>query len=450
MGFPLRPSQSGLVISARMPRTLLRFPIWPGLFLLGGLVFAQTAPLTIDLQQALARARQYGGQIQSANLTLALATQDRVQARAAKLPQVTGQSQYIHTEDNGSPTGVFVSANGPHVFTDQATVHQDVLTLVRHGEEQRAMAAEAVARARIEVASRGLNTVIIQDYYAIAGATRKLVNATTSLAEARRFVDVTERLERGGEVAHADVFKAQSQLYQRLTDLSEARNVVDKAKITLAVLIFPDFQTDYEVKDDLDQTDPLPLLPAARAQAVAASPEVKTASAVLDQAGYEVSIARYGYLPTIALDFFYGLNANELKFHNAEGQRNIGNAVQITVDIPIWNWGITKSKVKQAELRRDQARLDVSLAQRALQANLASAHREAEGALEQVAFLRDSEAAATQSLGLTVLRYEAGEGTAFEVADAQSTVKQARDAYDDGLTRYRAALANLRSLMGTL
>jgi outer membrane protein TolC len=49
-----------------------------------------------------------------------------------------------------------------------------------------------------------------------------------------------------------------------------------------------------------------------------------------------------------------------------------------------------------------------------------------------------------------VLRYQAGESTAFEVSDAQSAVKQARDAYDDGLARYRVAQANLRTLMGTL
>ena len=75
---------------------------------------------------------------------------------------------------------------------------------------------------------------------------------------------------------------------------------------------------------------------------------------------------------------------------------------------------------------------------------------EAEGALGQVAMLREGVSLAADSLRLTLLRYQAGEATAFEVADAQSTVKQARDAYDDGLARYRVALANLRTLMGTL
>lgn len=443
-----------------------RIPLWPGvLLLLASIAWGQTppaptaaaapagpvaGPVNMDLQQALARARQYAGQIQTATLTLSQATEDRVQARAAKLPQFSALSQYIHTQANGTPTGVFVSNDGVNVFNQQGLAHQDINPLFMHGEERRAAAEEAAARAKVAVASRGLNAVVIQDFYAVAAAVRKLDNATLSLTDARRFVDITQKQETGGEAAHADVVKAQSQLSQRQVDLSEAETSLEKAKIALAVLIFPDFQTDYSLKDDLDQTDLVPALPEVRAQAVATNPDVKAAIATVDQAGFEVDIAHYGYLPTISVDFFYGLNSNQFAIHNPDGQLLLGNSAQITVDIPVWNWGATKSKVKQAELRQDQARLDLSLTQRELQGALATAHREAEGALAQVSLLREGRDLAAQSLQLTVLRYEAGEATVFEVADAQSTVKDARDAYGDGLARYRVALANLRTLMGTL
>ena len=55
---------------------------------------------------------------------------------------------------------------------------------------------------------------------------------------------------------------------------------------------------------------------------------------------------------------------------------------------------------------------------------------------------------ATESLRLTVLRYQAGEATALEVVDAQNTVTPARNAYDDGLARYRVALANFADADG--
>src|SRR5579863_3557535 len=144
---------------------------------------AQT-PLTITLQDALARARQYGTQIQSANINALLAREDRAQAKAATLPSLNAFNQFIYTEANGTPSGVFVANDGVHVYNEQAQVHQELLSLVRHGEIRRALAAEAVAKAKAEVAVRGLNATVIQDYYAIVSAQRRFVNAQTSLADA--------------------------------------------------------------------------------------------------------------------------------------------------------------------------------------------------------------------------------------------------------------------------
>jgi outer membrane protein TolC len=57
---------------------------------------------------------------------------------------------------------------------------------------------------------------------------------------------------------------------------------------------------------------------------------------------------------------------------------------------------------------------------------------------------------AAESLRLTNLRYQSGEATVLEVVDAQNTLTQASNAYDDGQVRYRVAMANLQTLTGSL
>src|SRR5580698_9841950 len=113
------------------------------LFMVAGFVFAETP--TINLQDALSRAKQYGGQLQTANLAALQAREDRAQARAGTLPSVSAFNQFIYTEGNGTPSGVFVANDGVHVYNEQAVVHQELFSLVRHGEIRRAMAAEAIA-----------------------------------------------------------------------------------------------------------------------------------------------------------------------------------------------------------------------------------------------------------------------------------------------------------------
>jgi outer membrane protein TolC len=55
---------------------------------------------------------------------------------------------------------------------------------------------------------------------------------------------------------------------------------------------------------------------------------------------------------------------------------------------------------------------------------------------------------ATESLRLVNLRYQAGESMALEVVDAQKTLVDTRNAYDDAQTRYRVALSQLQTLTG--
>jgi outer membrane protein TolC len=418
--------------------------------MLAGAMGAQTP--TISLTDALSRAKQYGGQIQSANLAVLQAREDRVQARAATLPSVNAFNQFIYTEGNRTPSGVFVANDGVHVYNEQAVVHEELLSLVRHGEIRRTMAAEAIARAKVDVAVRGLNATVIQDYYAIVLAQRKFANSQTSLRESERFFDVTQKQEKGGEVAHADVIKARIDLQQRQRDLKETALAIEKARIALGILIFPNFSSEFAVVDDFSEASELPTV-----DTTVSSPEIKAAAAGVEEAGYEVSVARYQFFPSFGFDFFYGIDANQFAVRGprdegslANGRQNLGYSAQVTMNIPVWNWGATRSKVKQAELKRDQAQLDLSLAQRTLQSNLASARVELQAARGQLDSLGSSAELAAESLRLTVLRYQAGEATALEVVDAQNTVTQARNGNDDGLARYRVALANLKILMGTL
>ncbi|MBV8817856.1 MAG: TolC family protein, partial [Acidobacteriaceae bacterium] len=281
------------------------------LLLVSSAAVAQPGTLTINLQDALARARQYGTQIQSANIAVQLAKEDRVQARAAALPSVNGLNQFIYTQGNGTPSGVFVANDGVHVYNEQLNGHEELLSLIRRGEIRAAAAAEAVARAKADVAARGLNTTVIQDYYGIASAERKLTNATTTLAEAQRFLDITQKQEQHGEVAHADVIKAQLQVQQHQRDVQDAQLAIEKAEITLAVLIFPALRLDYEIVDDLSNIAVLPPLPESTAQLTTNNPDVRAAQAGVTQARLGITVARYAYLPSFALDVWYGIDANQ-------------------------------------------------------------------------------------------------------------------------------------------
>jgi outer membrane protein TolC len=425
---------------------------------------SDSASMLITLEDAMKRAKQYGGQIQSANLAAALAHEDRVQARAGLLPTLNAFNQFIYTEANGTASGVFVANDGVHVYNEQAVVHQDLLNIYRRADLRRAKAVEAVAVAKRDVAARGLNSTVVQNYYAIVTANRKVANAESSLKDAESFLDITRKQQGAGEAAQADVVKAEIQVQQRQRDLGDAQVAEEKAKVALGVLIFPNPTRDFSVDDDLDRAPQLEALDTVRGEAVSNSPDLRAARATVMQTGEEVKVAKYAYLPSLAVDFFYGINANQfaartpyptpesgrstLPDYLVPYRQNLGYSGQVTLNIPVWTWGATRSKVKQAELRAEQSKTDLAVTQRQLQGSIESYYLEASLAKNQIESLRRSMDLSAESLRLTLLRYQAGEATVLEVVDAQTTLATARNAYADGLARYRVALANLHTLTG--
>ena len=412
---------------------------------------AQTTPVPIiTLEEALQRARANSPQFQAAVTESKIAHEDRVQARAALLPSLNYNNQYLYTEGNSTPSGRIIANNGVHEYISQGNPHDTYnLGLGQIAELRRSAAAEALARAKAEIAARGLVATVVQDYYALVVAQRRYANAQTAAQEADNFLDLSRKLEHGGEVAHSDVVKAQLQLNDRHRDLREAQLGVEKARLALAVLLFPNFNQDFNVVDDLNTTPALPTFADTESRAQSTNPALAAALAAARAAEQEVTVARSAHFPTLILDYWYGIDANHFATRT-DGFRNLGYSAAATLNIPVWNWGATQSKVRQAEFRRQQARVELSAAQRGLIAELHAFYAEAESAHGELEILRASVDLAADSLRLINLRYQGGEATALEVVDAQNTLVQARNASADGEARYRLGLANLQTLTGTL
>jgi outer membrane protein TolC len=409
---------------------------------------AAPASDALTLTSALQLAKANSAQFHAAQADAALAKEDRVQARSTLLPAVTYNNQFLYTQGNGTSIGRFLANNAVHEYVSQGNAHE-VLSVQQVADYRKSGALAALARAKAEVASRGLVVTVVEDYYAVLASQRKHANARIAAEEASRFLELSEKLERGGEVAHSDVLKAQLQFNDRKRDLGNSEAELLKSRMDLAVLILPRVTSNFNVADDLDEKPPLPDLTEVRKMAAEKNPELKAAMAALRATQEEVSAARAGHLPSLALDYFYGIDATHFAVRT-DGLRNLGYAASATLDIPIFNWGATQSKVRQSLIRKEQAKLELTTAQKQVLANIETFYNEAETAASQLATLEESVGFATESLRLIGLRYTAGESTVLEVVDAQNTLNSARNAYVDGSRRYKIALANLQTLTGTL
>jgi len=148
---------------------------------------------------------------------------------------------------------------------------------------------------------------------------------------------------------------------QRQRDLKEAQLAIEKAKIALGVLIFPNFSRTFQWWTICSSPrccrpstkrgpKPPPPVPTSRPRASDFRPPAMRCR------WRAINICH----PFALRFFFYGINANQFAArthyppeggHEVPYRQNLGMRVRVTLNIPVWNWGATRSKVKQAEFQ---------------------------------------------------------------------------------------------------
>ena len=416
-------------------------------------------PVTVTLKDAIDRARKNDAQYLAVLGDTRSAHEDRTQARNAMFPQFSDLSGYLNTQATGNPLvaeGRFVTNDGVHVYEQWLAMHQDLSpnTYLMHGIH-RADAAQAIAKAKEEIARRGLTVAVTKAYYALAVAQRKYATAQQSRDQAKRFFDLAQQQEQAGQASHSDVVKSEIQYRQQEQAFADALLAMDSSRLDLSVMLFPTFNENFTVVDDLDFAQPLPGFTEVQAMASKENPDLRVATETVRQSDLDVSAAKASFLPSFSIDVDYGIQANHFAMNSVWATHPdagpvpaLGYFLTAQMTFPVWDWGTLRSKVRQAEIKQEQARNSLTQTQRQLLAELYSSYNEAAVARAAVDSLRRTSDLAAESLRLVTLRYQAGESTALEVVDAQNTLITARNAYADGEVRYRLALATLQTLTG--
>jgi outer membrane protein TolC len=413
---------------------------------------------TITLDEAIRRAEANEPAFAASAAESRALRLEQTDARTALLPSAIYHNQVIYTEPNGQvdrigqtvgeAAPVFIANNSIREYASQGELNETI-GLGQFAAIRVADANAARATAELEVARRGLISTVVNLYYTLGSQDEKLSVAQRALAEANRFVQVTQQRENAGEAAHADVIKAQLQQQQRQRELADTKLAAEKARIEFGVLLFPDPSTSFQLAPN-SLPPPLPERSSVEAAAKQNNPELKSALAALQLTEAQTSSARAALLPELNLNATYGIDAPQFATKGPDTTRNLGYSGSVQLDIPVWDWLSTERKIKESRLRTDAAKVALTAAQRRLIADLSEFYAEAATAQQELASLDTSVLTARESLRLTNLRYTAGESSVLDVVDAQNSLISAEDAQADGIVRYQLALAQLQTLTGRL
>jgi outer membrane protein TolC len=390
---------------------------------------------------------------QQAGLNEQIASEDVRQAKAAFLPRVTAPLSYLHTTPAlGLPPGAprtqsFLANNAIGEYQAYLNVVGDIDIAGRlRATLERNRALLAAAHAGTEVARRTLAQAVIDAYYGLALAIAQRNAAELNLQAAEEFERITALLFSGGEVASVDVTRAQLQTTARRDELERARANEQVAAGSLRVLVGYDFVTPISTTDLAVAAPVDSEFQQFSANDISRRPEFAQFEAQVRAARADIRIARADRLPQLSYSILGGTDTDSLKAGRLK--EHVGASAAVSLTIPIFDWGSSRSRERQARLRAQVAENERTIALRGFTQQFYAAQAQVSSAALRIKLAGAGITQAQANLNASIARYRAGEAQIIEVTDALTTLAAQRFALYQAIFDYQTALARLRQAAG--
>jgi len=410
---------------------------------------ASASRLTRD--EAVRLALTQASTFEQAKLAELIAAEDVRQARAAFLPRITVPSTVIYNSPTLGPVAPGTPGTDRFSYLASNAVAEYLSLVGASGEIdvggrlratlRRGIALLEAARAGTEVARRALIEAVDEAYYGLSLSTAKRRSSELSFAAAEDFARITQLMFTAGEVSEVDVIRARLQMAGRRDDLEQARVAESIAAGSLRVLVGYDFATPIDVVDLTNAVPDATEINRFVAAAIANRPEFAQLDAERRAAEQEAKAARAERLPHVSYSVSGGFDSQSLRLDPLHDHTGVLAAVSVT--IPIFDWGASKSRERQARLRAQSVESERNLALRSFTQQFHAARTQAQSAALRYQLLNARVGDAEHNVQASLARYRGGEAAIIEVTDAQNTLAAQRAALYQALFDYQAAKARL-------
>lgn len=382
-------------------------------------------------------------------------------ARSRRKPQFQFSmlgGELLHSFDFTFPKGAFgtypatgpipstnAKVHTPAVFTtyltgsiDQPITQQYKIGLGIHATELgRDIAREEVRAERQKIAAEVRNAYF--NLFAIQASVEAAHDAVKTLEEARR---VTTQYVSEKAVLRSDALDVDARLAKSRYELSVAENGLATQREALNQLLGRDVATPFRVEFIPEQDASDLTLESARQGALVNRPEVRQAQLKEKQAEYDRRLAKAEYIPDLSLEVRYqGINNVQVL------PQNVTTAGFFLTWEP-FDWGRRHNKVAEAKKTVEQARNGIQETESKIAVEVGAKYRKWQEASLLLKASSTAHEAAAEQLRVTGNKYKEQAALLRDLLQAQTESSETNFQYQQALSSYWSAFAELRKAMG--
>ncbi len=374
------------------------------------------------------------------------------EAKAGFLPEFSMSYSFTRLNEVNTvkmPTGAKLEMGDKNSYQWKGTVTQPLFTgfALTSAHELSKLGIDQ-SKVSVELEKLDLALQVKEAYFNILKADKAVGVAGSAVESLESHLKVAKNFYNVGMIPVNDMLKAEVELANAKHNYIKAQNGARLARLSFNVLLSRNVDDFFEIEDILVYTPENPEIGLYLEKALKTRPEIRSIDLTDGQIDQQIKLARSSYYPNAALSYSYIKAGDTPGVSGSDFQK--ANSWQATVGLSwtFWDWGKTKSSVRQTESQKRQVSQTRKTLEDGIRLQLKQAILNLNEAEEKIPTAKKAVDQAEENLRVSNERYKAQVTTSTEVLDAQTLLSQASMNYYSALYDHNLAKAGLLRAVG--
>jgi outer membrane protein TolC len=289
-----------------------------------------------------------------------------------------------------------------------------------------------------------LEQLVAQSFYNTYQNTMALLVAKEDYQNRMESYQIIKNKVDAGLAAQEELYQAELNLTSSKSDVQNQQvtldNSLDELKQTIGLSLFDDITVVADISMDSVKVD------LQQAQEFGLQNRFE-----LRQRNIDINIARANLTRAAATNEFkgnislsYGIIGNNEQFKNVYETPTRNQRVNLSLEIPIWDWGESESRTKAAQSTIQKSELSLDEEKNSITIAIRKAYRSLQNQMVQLELARQNVKSALLTYDINLERYENGDLTSMDLNLFQNQLSQKKIGLINAMISYKMNLLELK------
>lgn len=422
---------------------------------------AEAQTRSVDLKEALKRARLQNRQLSVDSLSIDKAKQQTIITKGRLLPSIELGGQINHFfqkpiffglgETNNTNSIGYGRFGGEDQAQAGVSLLQPLYNPVAYPEIKKSKLQEEQSRQRFKYNETDLAAQVKQNYLRILVLEKRLNLQKESIARNKKALDDSRSLLVQGRALRVDTLRAYTSYKNLEPDILRIMDAIAISKQQLNILMGAAPSSELELKDSLAYNHADVILDEIKAYnlSLVQRQDIKMLELNQDISKQQIASANAARLPSVNFvsQYLVQTQTNSFKYGNSKYPPVMYVGAQISV--PLFTGFTNTAKIRQAKIEYKQSNLIYENARELLKTEVKQIITALNETSKRIQTQQNVSATAAQSYSITKYRYERGVASRLELIDAELALTTAQSNYLEAVYNYQSAKIELDRTLGS-